>query len=73
MKNITGTYVDENYYMFDYFSEVVKDLGDIASIDFSKRFMTVGEIKKILASTKKWSISQQLNEQDKEPETLMIT
>lgn len=53
MKNITGTYVDENYYMFDYFSEVVKDLGDIASIDFSKRFMTVGEIKRILASTKK--------------------
>lgn len=53
MKNITGSYVAENYYMFDYFNEVVKDLGDIISIDFSKRFMTLGEIKKILASTKK--------------------
>ena len=53
MKNITGTYVAENYYMFDYFNEVVKDLGDVISIDFLKRFMTLGEIKKILASTKK--------------------
>ncbi len=53
MKNITGTYVAENYYMLDYFNKVVKDLGDIISIDFSKRFMTLGEIKKILASTKK--------------------
>ena len=53
MKNIAGSYVAENYYMFDYFNEVVKDLGDIISIDFSKRFMTLGDIKKILASTKK--------------------
>ena len=53
MRNITGTYVAENYYMLDYFNKVVKDLGDIISIDFSKRFMTLGEIKKILASTKK--------------------
>lgn len=53
MKNIAGSYVAENYYMFDYFNEVVKDLGDIVSIDFSKRFMTLGDIKKILASTKK--------------------
>ena len=53
MKNIAGSYVAENYYMFDYFNEVVKDLGDIVSIDFSKRFMTLGDVKKILASTKK--------------------
>ena len=73
MKNITGSYVAENYYMFDYFNEVVKDLGDIISIDFSKRFMTLGEIKKILASTKKWFISQQLYEQHKKLVALYIT
>lgn len=53
MKNITGTYLDENYYMFDYFNEIVEDLGNVAGIDFSKRFMTLGEIKKIIAETKK--------------------
>ena len=53
MRNITGTYLDQNYYMLDHFNEVVKGLGDITDIDFEKRFLTVGEIKNILASTKK--------------------
>ena len=53
MRNITGTYVDENYYMFDYFNEIVEDLGNVVGIDFSKRFMTLGEIKKNIAQTKK--------------------
>lgn len=52
MNNITGTYVDKNYYMFDYFNEIVEDLGKITDIDFSKRFMTLGEIKKIISHTK---------------------
>jgi len=52
MKNISGTYVDKNYYMFDYFDEIVKDLGDITDIDFSRRFMTLSEIKKIISGTK---------------------
>lgn len=52
MKNISGTYVDKNYYMFDYFNEIVKELGDIVDVDFSKRFMTLGEIKKIISGTK---------------------
>lgn len=52
MNNISGTYVDKNYYMFDYFNEIVEDLGKITDIDFSKRFMTLGEIKKIISHTK---------------------
>jgi len=36
MKNITGTYLDENYYMFDYFNEIVEDLGNVAGIDFQR-------------------------------------
>jgi hypothetical protein len=35
--------------------------------------MTLGEIKKILASTKKWFISQQLYEQHKKLVALYIT
>ena len=53
MQNITGTYIDKNYYMFDYFNEIVEDLGKAAGIDLSKRFMTLGEIKKIVAEVKK--------------------
>lgn len=53
MKSITGTYLDENYYMLDHYNDIVEDLGNAAGIDFTKRFMTLGEIKKILAQTKK--------------------
>ncbi len=42
-----------NYYFFDYYDEVLEDLGDIFSIDFSQKMRTLKEIKKILASTKK--------------------
>lgn len=52
MGNITGTYLDKNYYMFDHYNEIVKDLGKAVGIDFSKRFMTVGEIKKIVSQMK---------------------
>lgn len=53
MTDITGTYIDENYYMFDHYNEIVKELGNVAGIDFSKRFMTLGTIKNIIAQSKK--------------------
>lgn len=53
LNNISGTYLAENYYMFDYNSETVKDLGELIDVDFTKRFMTTGEIKNILAKVKK--------------------
>ena len=52
LRSITGTYVDKNYYMFDYYNEIVEDLEKVTNIDFSKRFMTLGEIRKIIAQTK---------------------
>lgn len=47
------TLVQQNYYLFDYYDEVLKDTGLAVGIDFSKRIRTLGEIKKILAETKK--------------------
>lgn len=45
--------IQQNYYMFDYFDEVLKDIGDLMNIDFSKRVRTLGDIKQTLADTKK--------------------
>lgn len=45
--------VQQNYYMFDYYDEVLRDIGTATGIDFSKRIRTLGEIKKVLADTKK--------------------
>ena len=53
MKNISGTYVDKNYYMFDYYDEIVEQLEKVTNIDFSRRFMTLGEIKGIISDVKK--------------------
>ena len=47
------TLIQQNYYLFDYFDDVLKDIGKVLGIDFSKRIRTLGEIKKVLASTKK--------------------
>ena len=45
--------IQQNYYMFDYYDEVLKDIGELMNIDFAKRIRTLGEIKQILADTKK--------------------
>ena len=45
--------VQQNYYLFDYYDDVLKDIGAAMNIDFSKRIRTLGEIKKVLADTKK--------------------
>jgi len=47
------THMKQNYYLFDYFDDVLEDIGSIFQLDFSKRIRSLGEIKKILASTKK--------------------
>jgi len=45
--------LQQNYYVFDYYDEILKDIGKVMDIDFSKRIRTLGEIKKNLADTKK--------------------
>lgn len=50
------TYLNQNYYLFDYYDDILKDMGSVYGIDFSKRIRNLGEIKKILAATKKQKI-----------------
>lgn len=45
--------LQQNYYVFDYYDEILKDIGKAMDIDFAKRIRTLGEIKKVLADTKK--------------------
>ena len=47
------SHIHENYYLFDYYSDALSDIGLELKIDFSKKFMSLGEIKKILGETKK--------------------
>ena len=45
--------IQENYYLFDYYDAVLKDIGIVTNIDFSLKNRNLQEIKKILALTKK--------------------
>lgn len=37
--------IDMMYYLFDYYDEVLKDIGKVTDIDFGKRIRTLGEKK----------------------------
>lgn len=43
----------ENYYLFDYYDTVLKDIGTILNINFALKNRTLQDIKKILSSSKK--------------------
>lgn len=43
----------ENYYLFNFYNQVLKNIGADLNIDFSKKNMSLWDIKKILGETKK--------------------
>ena len=45
--------LQQNYYVFDYYDDILKHIGKAMDIDFAKRIRTLGEIKIVLADTKK--------------------
>ena len=45
--------IQQNYYLFDYYDEVLKDIGRVTDIDFGKRIRTLGENKKSFSKDKK--------------------
>lgn len=45
--------VEQNIYVFDYFDQILADIGQELGIDFSKNYKTVKEIKKIIGDTKR--------------------
>ena len=53
LKQCNCSHIENNYYLFNYFDDILKDIGDAVSIDFSNKYMRLQEIKKILAETKK--------------------
>ncbi len=46
------SYLEQNYYLFDYRDDVIKAIEEIFNFDLSKKHMTLSEIKNILKYTK---------------------
>lgn len=45
--------LEENLYLFDYYDEILQDIGELIGIDFSKKYRTLNEIKKVIGDVKK--------------------
>ncbi len=53
LKRSSCSLLEQNIYLFDYYDEILKDLGQILDIDFSKKYRTVNEIRQIMGASKK--------------------
>jgi transposase len=52
------SYLQENYYLFDYCDEALAAIGSKLGIDFGRKYMRLNEIKNILSNTKNISVAQ---------------
>lgn len=53
LAKVCCSYISENTYLFEYRNDVTDTIGEVLKIDFSRKYMTIGEIKKILGEVKK--------------------
>ena len=53
LRKASCSLIHRNYYLFDYFDDVLQLIGEKTGIDFSRKFRTLGDIKKSIANTKK--------------------
>jgi transposase len=53
LKRSSCSLLEQNLYLFDYYDQVLSDIGKFLGIDFSRKYRPVGDIKKIIAGSKK--------------------
>ena len=53
LRAASKTKVGDNLYIFDHYDEVLQDIGKNLGIDFSRESLTIGEIRSLMAATKK--------------------
>lgn len=53
LKKANCSYLENGYYLFNYYDEILKDLETEMKIGLGRKYMKLGEIKKALSTTKK--------------------
>lgn len=53
LQKASCSHIQENHYLFDYYDETLADIGQQLGIEFGRKCMSLGEIKKVLGETKK--------------------
>jgi len=53
LNKASGSRLEENWYVFNHVDEITNAVGEMLDIDLSRKYLTLGEIKKFLGATKK--------------------
>jgi thiol-disulfide isomerase/thioredoxin len=53
LNKASGSRLEENWYVFDHADEITKAINETLGVDLSRKYLRLGEIKKILGTTKK--------------------
>ncbi|MGD1822092.1 MAG: IS1634 family transposase [Pleomorphochaeta sp.] len=53
LKLASGTLIESGYYAFNHYDDVLEDIGNDLDIDFSKKYLKLNQIKKMIGKTKK--------------------
>jgi len=53
LKDASGSYFADNWYLFDHRDKVLDDIGTVLDLDFTKKNLTRGDIRTMVGSTKK--------------------
>ncbi len=53
LRGSSCSHAHENYYLFDYYDEILADIGANMGIDFTKKYLSLKEIKTVLGEVKK--------------------
>lgn len=53
LNKASGSRLEENWYVFDHADEITKVINEMLGVDLNRKYLRLGEIKKILGTTKK--------------------
>ena len=53
LNKASGSLLEENWYIFDHTDEITEAIAEKLNIDLGRKYLKLGEIKKLLADTKK--------------------
>jgi hypothetical protein len=53
LNRASGSLFEENWFVFNHADEITRSVGELLDVDLSRKYLKLGEIKKILGSTKR--------------------
>ncbi|MFA7107793.1 MAG: hypothetical protein WC162_01475, partial [Sphaerochaetaceae bacterium] len=53
LRKANGSKMEDNFYLFDYFNKTLAAIDKSLGTTFNRKFLTTGEIRNIIAKTKK--------------------